>query len=517
VRVVSERICERCGTKNPETGLSDDVWCSKCGNFLGFSDHSKAPQQRREIRVVISRTPDEVVPGEEAELFLKVANLSTIVESISLSVEGDLAPWSTAEPVVVGLFPKQDAEVRIAIRPPRSPVVRAGPTPIHVRGVSQSDPMVSDTSDTMLNVLSFVEVHGQLTPQQSAGPAGGEHRLIVENASNVALDVPITASEPGDRLSFSLDRSSVSLQPGGTTDVALRVVPREALEEPTDKHHHFTIKLEPRGAPTTIKGVHIQEAALTVPTLALGESAIHAAPGQEVATALTVRNRGRGGETYALTVLGPAAGWAHVSPPTVVLPSGGEVVAKVVFIPPSAPPAPGATVPFAVKGTSQADTTRSVVTEGALTVDPVRALSLEVLGASGRGRWSGRYVSRVENHGNAVLDVRPVVAEPERRLSFAVNPPSVAVSPGSGALVAVKARPRHPSVLGKPVDHSFQLSVFPASNGNRVSGADPLAQRELTFHQISVLPRLLTFLVVLVALIAGGAAVAAAILPSMFG
>jgi hypothetical protein len=467
----------------------------------------------------MSRTPDEVVPGEEAEVFLKVANLSTIVESISLSVEGDLAPWSTAEPVEVGLFPKQDAEVRIAIRPPRSPVVRAGPTTIHVQGVSQSDPTVSDTAETTLNVLSFVEVRGQLTPVQSAGPAGGEHSLIVENASNVALDVPITASEPGDRLSFSLDHSSVSLQPGATADVTLRVVPHQALEEPTDKHHHFTIKLEPRGGtPTTIKGLHIQEAALTVPTLVLGESAMHAAPGQEVATALTVRNRGRGGETYALTVRGPAAAWAHVSPPTVVLPSGGEVVAKLVFIPPSAPSAPQATVPFAVKGTSQADTTRSVVTEGTLTVDPVRAISLEVLGASGRGRWSGRYVSRVENHGNAVLDVRPVVAEPERRLSFAVNPPSVAVSPGSGALVAVKARPRHPSVLGKPVDHSFKLSVFPASNGNRVSGADPLAQRELTFHQISVLPRLLTFLAVLVGLIAGGAAVAAAIfLPSVFG
>jgi hypothetical protein len=516
---MSERICERCGAENPETGQSDDVWCSKCGNFLGFPDHSKASLKRREIRVVIRRTPDVVVPGEEAELFLKVANVSTIVESISLFVEGDLAPWSTVEPIEVGLFPKQDAEVRIAVRPPRSPVVRAGPTPFHVHGVSQSDPTVSDTAETTLNVLSFVEVHGQLTPQQSAGPAGGEHTVIVENASNVALDVPITASEPGDRLAFSLDHSSVSLEPGATADVVLRVVPRQALKEPTDKRHHFTIKLEPRGgAPTTVTGVHIQEGALTVPTLVLGESAVHAAPGQQVATALTVRNRGRGGETYALTVLGPAAPWAYVSPPTVVLPSGGEVVAKVVFIPPSAPSALEATVPFAVRGISQEDTTRSVVTEGALTVDPIRAISLEVLGASGRGRWSGRYVTRVENHGNAVLDVRPVVAEPERRLSFAVSPPAVAVAPGSGALVAVKARPRHPSVLGKPVDHSFELSVFPASNRNRVGGGDPLARREFTFHQISVLPRLLAFLAVLVALIVGGAAVAAAnFVPSIFG
>src|SRR5439155_17234075 len=136
------------------------------------------------------------------------------------------------------------------------------------------------------------------------------------------------------------------------------------------------------------------------PTLVLSDARLRAAPGQEVTTVLTVRNRGRGGEDYAFELLGPAAGWGRVMPPVIALPTAREVEVKVGFVPPLEPPAPAAEIPFAVRCFSQADPKRSVVVEALLTVEPLSDITFDVQPVRVRGRWSSRHVIEVENRGN---------------------------------------------------------------------------------------------------------------------
>jgi hypothetical protein len=236
-----------------------------------------------------------------------------------------------------------------------------------------------------------------------------------------------------------------------------------------------------------------------------------------VTTDVTVRNRGRGGETYAFTVLGPAAAWARVVPPTITLPSAGEVTAKLVFSPPGNPPVAASVLPFAVRCSSQVDERRRAVAEGALTVDAVSVVDCEVVASRSRGRWAGRYLLELDNQGNTTAELRAVAVDPTHQLSFAVSPSHLRVAAGSRSLVALKARARHPTLLGKPRKCGFQFAFSPAAGvpgAQRSGNGSAVTARDVSFEQVSVMPRKLTLLAALLVVIVGIAVATLAILAS---
>jgi hypothetical protein len=381
--------------------------------------------------------------------------------------------------------------------------------PFRLMATSESDATVSDSATGTLKVVAFVEVKASMVPQQSTGTAGADHRLVLENAGNDALDIAINVSQPGDGLFLTIDPPSVRMGPGTISEAQLRVVPREVVEGASTRTYPFLVSVAaPDQAPITIQGVHVQEAQATVPTLVLAETRLHAAPGQEVSTTIAVRNRGRGGDVYSLNLLGPAAGWGRVVPPTVVLAAAGEVIAKVVFSPPAKPPTPASDLPFAVRCVSQVDDDHSVVAEGQLRVDAVSEIDFEVVPQHVRGRWSGRFAIELENRGNAEADLRTVVIDPEHDLSFAVSPRHLRVAAGGRALVVFKARARHPKLLKKLVKRPFQVFMSPWAESERMAAGREGTGRQVTFEQISILPRK-TLLLILTIAILGGAAVAA--------
>jgi hypothetical protein len=488
------RVCAKCGCENPDPHGNDELWCRQCGEFLGFARPSA---QERHIRVQLSASQAGVIPGQEAVIMAQVANSGDIVEKVALIIEGDAAEWSRADPAEIGLFPDDHAAVRVVFQPPRSSRVRSGVASFRLVAASSSDPSVVDRAEGIVTVAPFVEVKASLVPLQSAGPAGAEHRLVVENAGNEAIDVPISASEPGNGLSFTIDPTSLPIGAGEKGQAVVRVQPLEALDGAVDRTHPFSVSVSPPdGSAIAVQAVHVQEAVASTPTLVLAETRLHAAPGQEATTPITVRNRGRGGETYSLTVLGPAAAWSRVVPPTVVLP------------PPVRPPMAAADVPFAVKCVSQVDEDRCVVAEGLMTVDAVSAVTFDVVPARARGRWSGRYVIELENQGNATAELRPVAVDPEHRLSFAVSPRVVSLPAGQQFPVVCKARTRHPTLLGKATPRPFQVSLAPASDRQRMSNGQQSTGRDVSFEQVSVLHRKLTALMMVLAVLGGAAAVA---------
>ncbi len=348
------RICDKCGWQNQDPQGDDDLWCVQCRNFLGFPVESRVHERRILMQLVENRA--SVAPGGESRVGAWVRNGGDIVEKVSFSVQGEAAAWTRVEPAEVGLFPKQKGEVQVVFRPPRSWQVRSGATPFRLVATSESDESVIDESEGTLDVGAFVDVNASLQPLQSAGPAGGEHSLELENAGNTVINVAVRVSQPGDDLSLRASPESLQLEPGGSGRACITVMPRQTLYAATDKRHPFAVgAIAPGQAPISIQAVHVQEASATAPTLVLSDTRLHAAPGQETAVLLTIRNRGRGGEDCSLELLGPAAGWGRVMPPVIALPTAGEVGAKIVFVPPLVPPAPASEIPFAVRCFSQAD------------------------------------------------------------------------------------------------------------------------------------------------------------------
>ena len=495
------RICDKCGCDNGDAQSDDDLWCAQCHNFLGFSVHSRLRQRGVAVRLVEPQT--SVDPGGEAVLVAVVHNRGDVVEKARLTVEGRPADWTVIEPAEVGLFPQREAEVRVVFRPPRSWRVGCGVTPFRLVATSQADTTVSDHADGAVDVGAFVEVKASLQPSRSTGSSGADHRLTLENAGNTPASVVITASQPGHDLALTINPSSLQLRPGAQRAAQVDVAPRQPLYSATDKTHPFSVSVSAHGhAPNTIQAHHVQVAATTAPTLVLADDRLRTTPGQEVTTTLTIRNRGRGGDDYALELLGPAAAWGRVTPAVIALPSAGEVAAKIVFTPPLTPPAQAAEIPFGVRCVAKADSELSVVAEAVLIVEAVADIDFEVEPTRVRSRWHSRHLIDIENTGNTTVDLRPVVADPQHDLSLAVSPPRLQIPAGSRDVVLVKTRARRPKLLHKPENRGFCVSFVPAALGPQPPGRDDAERRHINVEQIPILPRKLTALVIFIALVA---------------
>lgn len=495
------RTCDKCGLNNGDAQSDDDLWCAQCGNFLGFPVQPRVHERRVAVRLASSQTA--VVPGGEAGLGVVVRNSGDVVEKVTFTVEGSPAGWTTIEPSEVGLFPKQEAEVRILFGPPRSSSVRCGLTPFRLVATSQADTTVSDYADGTVDVGAFVDVKASLSPLRSTGSSGADHRLTLENAGNTLASIVITGSQPGNDLALAMSPESLQLAPGARGEVQVGVVPRQALYSSAAKTHPFSIGVAAqKQPPITIQAQHIQEAADTLPTLVLGDDRLHAAPGQEVTTTVTIRNRGKGGDDHSLELLGPAAAWGRVTPSVITLPSAGEVTAKIVFAPPLSPAALAADIPFGVRCVSQVDSKRSVVAEAVLRVEAVTDIDFEIEPKRVRNRYSSRHVIDIENRGNDTAILRPVIVDAQHDLSLAVSPSQLQIPAGGREVVLVKARTRCPKLISKPSNQSFSVSFAPGAHAAQSASSGERDRRDVDFEQVPVLPRKLTFLVIFLALVA---------------
>jgi hypothetical protein len=230
------------------------------------------------------------------------------------------------------------------------------------------------------------------------------------------------------------------------------------------------------------------------PALTFSRQRLSIRPGGTASLTASAGNRSATSERFRFDLLGPLAQWASIDPPGVSIPAGGETDVQVAFdIPMGSPVFPG-DWPFGVRCTAEVDESRSAVAEGTIAVGAVSHFRVELQAQAARGRWTGRYVVRVRNDGNAAARVH--VTTPDRRddLSFAVSPPLLQVPPGEDAVCLVKVRVRRPSLLGKSVEHPFLISL--AEDAGQPAGeTGPVAVRA-SFCQVSVFPRTVTVILV---------------------
>jgi hypothetical protein len=186
---------------------------------------------------------------------------------------------------------------------------------------------------------------------------------------------------------------------------------------------------------------------------------VEVSPGGEAGCRLEIRNAGPIVESYAIEVLGDAAGWARVEPPAVTVYPGSAESVTVLFSPPRSAQVPAGERPFAVRVTPVENPDARVVPEGVVRVLPFAELAPEILPRTSRGRWGGRHEVSVTNQGNVPLAVTLAAGDPDNRLRLAVRPPQLTVAPGEAAFVRVRARARRFLWRGHPVTLPFQVSV----------------------------------------------------------
>src|SRR4051794_29142111 len=145
-------------------------------------------------------------------------------------------------------------------------------------------------------------------------------------------------------------------------------------------------------------------------------------PGGQARFTVTVTNPGQEVEGYELLVLGAAAPWAEVVPPTLAVYPQQSGTAAVVFSPPSGPGAPGGLQPFGVLARSTRDPAISAVAEGDLEIGQVFGLQAKLVPVTSTGRWRGRHTLQVTNAGNLPAQLRFVATNPDEALGFYLQP-----------------------------------------------------------------------------------------------
>jgi hypothetical protein len=216
----------------------------------------------------------------------------------------------------------------------------------------------------------------------------------------------------------------------------------------------------------------------TVATLSVVDLAVE--PGAQGATSIRVRNTGSIVDRFDIDVVGPAAGWVRVDPPSLSLFPGAEGTASILFAPPRATTPRAGTYPFGVRVRPAANPGGSTVEEGHVTVAPFTVAAAEIAPQTSRGSRRGRHEVVVSNRGNAPVEVVVTAVDPDRRLGLAVNPARAVVAPEGTASFGVDVRVDDPFPFGSARPRPFMVAVEP--------GRQAPIQLRATLNQRAMLP-----------------------------
>lgn len=219
-------------------------------------------------------------------------------------------------------------------------------------------------------------------------------------------------------------------------------------------------------------------------TASLLATSVAVTPGDEASVDIRVRNTGTVVDVLHVEVVGDAAAWATVEPPSASLFPGQDQTVTVRFRPPLSADGPSGQVPFGVRVRSQEDPSGSVVEEGVLEVASFLAVSAELQPRTSRGRKGAVHELAIDNRGTRPVSVTVAGVDPDANLLIAVEPPALEVPANSAAFVKVKLRAAHPFRKGTSLTRMFNVVVTDAGGAEQ-----PLAVAAGMMVQEETFPR----------------------------
>ncbi len=207
----------------------------------------------------LERRTIAVEPGEEATCSVQVRNTGHVVDQFTVEVLGDARSWSDADPAVVNVLPGEESTAVVRFRPPRSSDMPAGSVPFGVRVSSREDPAVSVVEEGTVEVGTFTDLRIELVPSKARGQRQAKYEVAVDNHGNHPVTVDVDTAAPEENLRFSPEHTALTVDPGTTAFVALRVRPDERFLRGPDRPHPFQVRVAGAGAePAVAEGAMVQ-------------------------------------------------------------------------------------------------------------------------------------------------------------------------------------------------------------------------------------------------------------------
>jgi len=188
------------------------------------------------IALSLNATALQVMPGQVATFTADVRNLGTLVDRYHCDIVGMDPAWTTVTPASIELFPQRELEERgrsdapptvgrftVSVHPPRNAAATAGAWPIGVKVSSEHDPSTRLVEETTVAVLPFGALDADLRPVLMGGRFGATTAVHLVNGGNRPEAVTIGGTDRAERLDFKIDRPLLTLGPGESVNVKVRI------------------------------------------------------------------------------------------------------------------------------------------------------------------------------------------------------------------------------------------------------------------------------------------------------
>ena len=155
-----------------------------------------------------------------------------------------------------------------------------------------------------------------------------------------------------------------------------------------------------------------------------------------------VTNTGPHEDEYSFAIDRESAQWGWVTPPTVVVPPGGEGSAKVLFRLPKSPRPPAGPLPFTITVTSVKNKSVTTVAEGIVDVAPISDLVATLNPTTAQGSGPSHHTVALSNRGNTPVRARLTARADDSDLDFDFEPVTLEAAAGSTASANLRVSPR---------------------------------------------------------------------------
>ena len=165
------------------------------------------------------------------QLGLTIENLADGARTFDVELSGVDAEWIKASRHEVRLDEGEVSEVLIQLRPPRGPEMKPGRYVLLVTITPHDAPEQAVQQTRHVEIASY---HG-LTLAVRPASQSGAFNVVIENQGNVAANVQLGGWHLKSALKYEFAKTRLSLAPGKSGEVNLRVRPRQGkrLREPT--------------------------------------------------------------------------------------------------------------------------------------------------------------------------------------------------------------------------------------------------------------------------------------------
>lgn len=174
------------------------------------------------VRAVIEPTKLSLKPGTQGVMQIHLANDSSAVDYVKVSVPDLPTGWLTVSQEPVTVSPGAQATLPLIIRPPAEPQTAARDHPFRVSVFSVTFQREIATLACQLTVSPFEQYEADLRPARMR--SGQTSQLLLRNDSNVPLTFHVAGSDPDNVIRFEASGSSLDqVAPGQLAGLDLRV------------------------------------------------------------------------------------------------------------------------------------------------------------------------------------------------------------------------------------------------------------------------------------------------------